>query len=115
VAARHGRPRRVAVASLKHRGGGADRGLVMPPSAPSPAPALDRPAPDARRRQALLVELGEADRDMWVRGGREALRRRAAALKAALAAGCPVQDVAEVLQVKPTDLQPWITPKTPTP
>jgi len=85
----------------------------MSPSAPSPAPALDSRAPDARRRHALLVELGEAERDMWVRGGREALRRRAAALKAALAGGCRVQDVAEVLQVKATDLQPWLTPLTP--
>ncbi len=85
----------------------------MSPSAPSLVQALE--AIDARRRHDLLTELREAERDMWVRGGREALRRRAAALKSALAAGCSVQDVADVLQVKPTDLQPWITPTAPAP
>ena len=69
---------------------------------------------DAQRRDDLLIELSEAERDMWVRGGRQALRRRARALEMALAAGCPVQDVADVLQVKPVELQAWITPTAPT-
>ena len=59
-------------------------------------------------REELLTALAETEAELWRRGGVDAHHRRREAIRAAIAAGCSLASVADVLGVSQRDVSAWI-------
>ncbi len=59
-------------------------------------------------REELLDVLAELERELWRRGGVDAHDRRREAMRAAIAAGCSLASVADVLGVSQSDVSAWM-------
>jgi hypothetical protein len=59
-------------------------------------------------REDFLDVLAEIERELWQRGGVDAHHRRREAMQAAIAAGCSLASVADVLGVSQRDVSAWM-------
>lgn len=58
----------------------------------------------------LLEAVVEAEQAVWDDGGIAALRRRTEAMRAAVAAGCTLEEVAVRVAAQPEDVRRWTAP-----